>query len=60
MPPVRLPFRVVHASSEADGHNASELTSPGPACKGWRSAEYCIYPQVRVRIVHCYYIIQRI
>jgi len=46
MAPTRLTFSVAHCSSEDDGHLASELLSPGPGCKGWRSAQYCIYPQV--------------
>jgi hypothetical protein len=46
MPPCRLPFTVVSSSGDDDGYSAeTELTTPGPACKGWRSQEYCLYPQ---------------
>ncbi len=47
MRPTRLPFIVAHCGSEDDGHLATELLQPGPGCKGWRSAQYCIFPQVR-------------
>ncbi len=45
MRPVRIPYTVAHCGSEDDLHLASELLQPGPGCKGWRSAQYCIFPQ---------------
>ena len=46
MPPRRLSFTVVSSTGEDDGYSAEiELVAPGPGCKGWRSQEYCIYPQ---------------
>ena len=46
MPLMRLPFTVVSSTGEDDGYSAEiELVAPGPGCKGWRSQEYCIYPQ---------------
>ncbi len=47
MPPARLSYTVVSCDSDDDGYSAAtELIKPGPACKGWRSQEYCLYPQV--------------
>jgi hypothetical protein len=50
MSPARLPFTVASCSSEEDGFSSSELLNPGPTCRGWRSAQYCIYPQVSTEI----------
>ena len=46
--PARLAYRVAGVASEEEGHSGNELVELGPAAKGWLSAKYCIYPQVRV------------
>ena len=35
----KLPFHVVFASSEEDGHPASELNHHGPTTRGWISSK---------------------
>ncbi|XP_041377426.1 centrosomal protein of 104 kDa-like [Gigantopelta aegis] len=43
--PVKIPFRVVHASGQDDSYRAAELNNHSPLTKGWSSARYCLYPQ---------------
>ncbi|XP_059087366.1 centrosomal protein of 104 kDa-like [Tigriopus californicus] len=45
MGPHRLPYRVVYCESHDEDYTPSQLLSPGPECKGWRAAQYCIYPE---------------
>jgi hypothetical protein len=46
MSSTRIPFRVVLCDTEEEGFTAAELESVGPGSRGWRSAQYCLYPQV--------------
>ncbi|KAL3861939.1 hypothetical protein ACJMK2_007949 [Sinanodonta woodiana] len=43
--PIKLPYRVVHASGQDDAHRVSELNYHSPLTKGWQSSRYCLYPQ---------------
>ena len=38
-------FKAVACSSDDEGYSASELQDPSPSSKGWRSDQYCTYPQ---------------
>ncbi len=46
MAPKNIDFEIVYCSSEEDEGSILELLNPGPSCRGWASAKYCIYPQV--------------
>jgi len=48
MSPKNIDFEIVHCSSEEDEGSILELLNPGPSCRGWASAKYCIYPQVNI------------
>ena len=41
----RISFQVINASSEDEGHPASELNQQNPQTKGWQSDRFCAYPQ---------------
>ncbi|KAK4472787.1 hypothetical protein MN116_004006 [Schistosoma mekongi] len=43
--PHKLPFRVVHVSSQDEHFPASELNHHHPGTKGWVSSRFCPYPQ---------------
>ena len=43
-------YSVAYVKSEDEECPTSELLAPGPTCKGWSSAKYCIYPQVNNKI----------
>ena len=61
MPPARLPYTVASSTGEDDGYSAEiELVNPGPGCKGWRSQEYCIYPQELVLRLEQRSVVERI
>ena len=41
----KIPFRIVHVSSEDEGYSARELLSRTPFSRGWLSSRFCNYPQ---------------
>ncbi|KAF5394173.1 hypothetical protein PHET_12150, partial [Paragonimus heterotremus] len=43
--PYKLPFRVVHVTSQDEHFPAFELNRHSPATRGWISSRFCIYPQ---------------
>ncbi|KAF8567919.1 hypothetical protein P879_09205 [Paragonimus westermani] len=43
--PYKLPFRVVHVTSQDENYPAFELNRHSPATRGWISSRFCIYPQ---------------
>ena len=52
---------MVSSTGEDDGYSAEiELVNPGPGCKGWRSQEYCIYPQELVLRLEQRSVVERI
>lgn len=43
--PRKIHFQVVASSSADEQHPASELNRHGPLVTGWRSNQFCSYPQ---------------
>ena len=41
----KIPFRIVHISSEAEDYSVRELLNRTPFCRGWISSKFCNYPQ---------------
>ena len=41
----KVPFKVVHVSSEDSDYPASELNVHNPRCRGWQSSRFCEFPQ---------------
>ena len=41
----KLPFRIVHVSSEDEGYSVNDLINRTPFSKGWLSSHFCNYPQ---------------
>ncbi|KAI3387338.1 hypothetical protein SNEBB_003860 [Seison nebaliae] len=44
----KVPFEVVHVTSEEENHPASELNLHGPLVIGWQSEKFCSYPQTLI------------
>ncbi len=42
---LKLPFRIVHVSSEDEGYSVNDLITRTPFSKGWLSSHFCNYPQ---------------
>ena len=41
----KIPFRIVHVSSEDEEHSVRELLNRTPFSRGWLSSRFCNYPQ---------------
>ena len=41
----KIPFRIVHVSSEDESHSVKELLDHTPFSRGWQSSRFCNYPQ---------------
>ena len=41
----KIPFKIIHVSSEDENHSIKELLNHTPFSRGWISAKFCNYPQ---------------